>query len=287
MCVLDRLLRASGVAGAEPPRPSAFAIDAKDAAAGGGTNAGAAALPDPDFVSLPGVTHAWRGRRPNGLEGAIVHYDAGRTRPVGRPDDPEWGARNTLAGAQAQGFAFATISRTGRIYLPANMDWEAWGYHAGESRCPATGRTSVSRFYVGFELNSPGLLYPTGDADLFIPWFEAARDGQGNPLLDAQGRARPAKAGGESWRRAEVRLVPAKTGNIKPGAYAPCTPAQQAALTGVLLWLKARYPNSFRLDRVFGHDEVAPTRKADPGASLGEGDAAMTMAAFRERLKDL
>jgi hypothetical protein len=118
---------------------------------------------------LAHVKHAFNGSRPKGLEGAIVHYDAGRTRPTKGPDDPEWGAKNTLAGAQTQGYAYATISRSGVVYLPGNMDWERWGSHAGKSRCPATGRTRVSEYYVGFEINSPGFVYPTDDANVFVP----------------------------------------------------------------------------------------------------------------------
>jgi hypothetical protein len=241
---------------------------------------------EPEFVTEAEISHRWRGRRPGGLEGAIVHYDAGRTQSKHAPGDAERGARNTLAGAVAQGFAFVTIGRSGRIHLPANMDWEAWGYHAGQSLCPATGRTSVSRHYVGFEINSPGLVFPTSDPDRFLPWYEATRDARGVVLLDAHGHARATRNGGETYRRAEVRVVAAQKGNIKPGAYVPYTPAQQAALVAVLLWLRARYPESFRLDRVFGHDEVAPRRKADPGGALGDGPAALPMRAFRTRLRE-
>jgi len=240
----------------------------------------------PRFAIEEGITHRWHGRRPGGLEGAIVHYDAGRTRSAHAPGDAEWGARATLASGERQGFAFVTIGRSGMVHLPANMDWEAWGYHAGESRCPATGRTGVSLYYVGIEVNSPGFVYPTADPDLFVPWFEAVRDGRGNPMLDATGRAEPAREGGETYRRNEVRVVTAQAGNIRPGAYVPYTEAQQDALVGLLLWLKARYRGSFRLDRVFGHDEVAPRRKLDPGGALGEGRTAMPMAAFRARLRD-
>ncbi|GJE61903.1 hypothetical protein MPOCJGCO_4030 [Methylobacterium trifolii] len=241
---------------------------------------------EPDFVALPQVTHPFRGARPNGLEGAIVHYDAGRTRPTRGADDLEWGARNTLAGAQSNGFAYLTISRTGKIYLPNNMDWTKWGYHAGKSLCPVTKREGVSRYYVGFEVNSPGLVHPTADAQVYVPWFDAVRDSHGNVVLDAKGRATVANPKGELYKPGELRLVKQRQGNIRAGAYVPYTDKQFAALVSVMLWLKQLHPRTFRLDYVFGHDEVSPGRKVDPGGSLGEPDAAgpgapMPMGRFR------
>lgn len=245
---------------------------------------------EPDFVTIGQVSHAFLGRRPNGLEGAIVHFDAGRTRSANNPADLEFGARNVLAGAQRDGFAFATISRSGKVYLPGNMDWRRWGSHAGASKCPATGRTGVSRFYVGFELNSPGLVYPTADEDVFVPWFDARRGTNGAVILDNRGRATVAKPNGELYKRSTVRVVKSKSENIAAGAYVPFTNAQFDALVKTMLWLRRNFPATFRLDRVFGHDEVSPARKCDPGGSLGRlsdagavGDP-MPMTKFRSAL---
>lgn len=246
-------------------------------------------LDEPDFVTLPSVQHRWRGTRPNGLEGAIVHYDAGRRVPSRGADDPEWGGKNTLRSGQEQGFAYVTISRSGKIYLPSNMDWLSWGYHAGQSKCPKTGRTSVSAYYVGFEVNCPGYVYPTEDENVFVPWFEAVRDEHGKVILDTKGQAKVRNPNGELYSRAQLRHVASLTDNIRPGAYVPYTDAQYQALITCLLWLKRRHQQTFRLDYVFGHDEVSPGRKVDPGGSLGPqaaGDVGppMTMKAFRAEL---
>lgn len=124
---------------------------------------------------------------------------------------------------------------------------------------------------------------------MFIAWFDAARDAKGDVILNSKGHATLVSSHPEIYRKAELRHVVSKTGNIKPGLYVPYTQAQQDALVNVLLWLKARYPTTFRLDYVFGHDEVAPTRKQDPGGSCGlltgKGPgAAQTMAQLRSVL---
>ena len=169
----------------------------------------------PRFVTMPEVRHDFAGRRPNGLEGAIVHFDAGRTRSTRAGAAPDVGGRNTLMLGQAGGFAYAAIARSGTIYLPENMDWEAWGSHAGKSKCPATGRTGVSRFYVGFELNSPGWVCPTADPDLYVPWFDAVRDGEGQIVLDKHGRASVRNSKGELYRRDQLRIVAISQGTIR------------------------------------------------------------------------
>jgi len=242
-------------------------------------------LGEPVFETVPGVAHKWRGSRPKGLEGAIVHYDAGRTRPTKGPDNPELGARTCLTGAVANGFAYVTVSRSGKILLPGNMDWKKWGSHAGESLCPVTSRSSVSQYYVGFEVNSPGYVFPTADPDVFVPWFEAVRDANGNPVLDKKGHAQVKNAGGELYSAKQVRTFKVRDGNIKPGTYVPYTQQQMDALVNVMLWLKKHHP-PFRLDLVFGHDEVAPSRKLDPGGCLGApGSPGLTMADFRALLQ--
>jgi len=240
----------------------------------------------PNFVTLGEVRHTYQGSRPNGLEGAIVHYDAGRSRPKTGADDPEYGARGTLRHAQSAGFAYATISRSGNIYLPGNMEWERWGSHAGKSVCPDTKRAGVSQFYVGFEVNSPGWLHPTTKADTYAPWFNCVRDQNGKVITNDKGKATIVNADDETYRTNELRIVAQQQGNIAPGAYTRYTDAQFGALVAVMLWLRSTYPRSFRLDRVYGHDEVSPGRKVDPGASLGETMAGLTMAMaeFRKRL---
>jgi len=76
----------------------------------------------------------------------------------------------------------------------------------------------------------------------------------------------------------DLRVVSAKE-NIKAGTYQMFTEAQEKALINLCLWLKKNNPE-FDFDWVVGHDEIAPTRKSDPGGSLS-----MTMPALRKLLK--
>ena len=238
-----------------------------------------------EFITLPHVKDSFQGRRPGGLEGAIVHYDAGRMRPLNGVDDPHFGARTTMESGMANGFAFVSIAPDGTVMLPVNMDWEQWGSHAGRSLCPVTKRKGVSRYYVGIEINSPGMVFPTADPDVFVPWFDAVRGAKGQVVLDANGRARVKNQNGELYRASQVRVIGQPIGNIRRGVYACFTTAQFVALSALLHWLKARFPKSFRMDRVFGHDEVATPkgRKTDPGGCLGlaTGGLPIPMAHFR------
>ena len=234
----------------------------------------------PEFETLPGVFHKVRGYRPNGLEGLIVHYDAARTQPSSDRSTTE-----VMRYAAEHGYHYGGISRTGRIFLPQGFTWEGWGYHAGASQCPATGRKGVSQYYVGFELNNPGQLFPAVQTGVFCPWFNTKRDERGRVVLDEDGRCTRLDEDGEWYRDYEVRLC--EGGNIAPGWYLPYSAEQFAALTRICIWLSRRFPESFSLERVFGHDEVAPGRKTDPGGAMGTPTELMTMAQFRQHLADM
>lgn len=67
--------------------------------------------------------------------------------------------------------------------------------------------------------------------------------------------------------------------NIKKGKYQAYTAKQEAALINFVKWQLDVNPE-FSIEYVVGHDEIAPLRKSDPGASLS-----ITMPKFRELLK--
>jgi hypothetical protein len=251
-------------------------------------------LGEPEFVTLSSVVHKFVGDRPNGVEGMIVHYDAGRNQSKKDPMDLEWGAKNCLESGENNEYAYITVSRSGKLYLPNNFSWEKWGSHAGKSLCPKTQRESVSRYYVGFEVNCPGLVYQTADNDKFVPWFNSVmkkvKNKQGKWIdvidLDSKGHAKIRDLRDVVYTKAELRYVKNKDENVAPGYYVPYTEAQFNALVKVAVYLKRKYTNTFRLDYIFGHDEVAPNRKVDPGASLGlaPDKPHFTMEGFRKHL---
>lgn len=239
----------------------------------------------PDLRTVSGIRHKARGLRPNGLEGLIVHFDAYRIRAAGsRTEDSDRRALDMLRSGEANGFHYVEISRTGKIFIPEGFSWVEWGYHAGTSKCPHTGRAGVSRFYVGTEMNNPGVLYPAQEDGVFCPWFNSQRNQDGVVILDGQGRCTRHSPNDEWFTADEVRFAPAK-GNINAHYYLPYSYAQFEALTNLVVYLARKFPASFRVEQVLGHDEVAPTRKDDPGGALATPDALMTMDEFRTYLR--
>lgn len=237
----------------------------------------------PLFQTVAGVAHRARGRRPNGLEGMIVHFDAYRIRSAGNgPENSDVRTVQMIGEGKRNGFHYVEISRTGKIFVPDGFDWSEWGSHAGTSLCPVTGRTGVSQYYVGVEMNNPGRLYPTADPDVLVPWYNARRTADGDVIVDNQGRATRATASDESYTPAEARLCAADR-NIKAGWYLPYSHDQFEALTNLVVHLARRFP-TFSLTKVLGHDEVAPSRKNDPGGALASPADLMTMQDFRDYL---
>ena len=241
----------------------------------------------PAFETVAGVRHTVQGRRPGGLEGLIVHFDAYRIKKAGNgAEESDRRSLDMMRSGQDNGFHYGEISRTGKIFLAEGFEWNEWGSHAGESLCPVTKRTSVSRYYVGFEMNNPGLLYEAQEDGVFCPWFNTVVNAKGQTELDARGRCKRRSATDEWYPASEVRRVAAK-GNIKAGVYLPYSFDQFQALTNLCLYLAKTFPATFSLDRVLGHDEVAPQRKNDPGGALADPARLMTMSEFRTYLKSL
>ena len=147
-------------------------------------------------------------------------------------------------------YTYFVIDENGRI--AQNFPLNEWGYHAGKSYMAPFG-SSVSQYLVGIEICCAGKLEKDETPEFTNITF---------PEKDKR------RSDGEA--------------NIKKGVYQKYTAAQEAALETLLLWLHENNPNVFKLDYVFGHDEVSPDRKSDPGASLS-----MTMPEFRAKLKGL
>lgn len=173
-------------------------------------------------------------------KGAIVHFTSGRD-----------GGEKTIDGGIKSGYAFLCIQKDG-VMCQAH-DNDKWGYHAGKSSWKGLDGT-VSDELVGVEINNAGSLDKLPDGR-FKTWF--------NTYVESK----------------DVRYTPG-VANQDKGHYEKYTPAQETTLIEFFLWMKAQAPEIFSFDFVLGHDEVAPGRKNDPGASLS-----VTMPEFRAYLK--
>ena len=122
----------------------------------------------------------------------------------------------------------------------------------------------MSRYYVGIEVQNAGRLKKV-DGERFLAWFSRPENGD-EYFYKPKG---------------EVEYFQ-KEDNISAGYYHLYSTEQKAALVDLLLWLEENGNGIFSLNKIFGHDEVSPGRKSDPGGSLG-----MTMNKFREMLKDI
>lgn len=174
--------------------------------------------------------------------GAVVHFTAGHC-------ETETDAKNTLQYSINQGFAFFLIGPTGVVYQ--NFPLSHWGSHAGSSSYPGLS-SSLSKHLVGIEVVCAGNVDAKGKS-----WF------------------------GKTYSKERLRAATAKD-NVKAGLYVKFTDAQEKALKELLIWLYRNNPEVFEIQYIVGHDEIAPSRKSDPGMSLS-----MTMPQLRQVIKDL
>lgn len=195
-------------------------------------------------------------------KGAVVHFTAGRF---------EKGIESAQAAIEEgikNNYAYLCIATDGTI-LQAHPISE-WGYHCGESSWTKVPevlqlRGSLSDDLIGIEICGPGKLTYDSKSGYYKTWY-------GAPISPF-----------------DIREVSEESWNCPSGAYHPFTPAQEVALTQLLIWLKKNDPlKKFSFDHVLGHHEISGKielgywRKCDPGGSLS-----MPMERFRDRLKSI
>jgi len=186
-----------------------------------------------------------KGTYPKGYpEGAVVHFTAGRSK------NGDKDAKNTISYGKRMGYCYFCIAADGSVFQPFPLN--KWGHHAGKSSHPVLG-DNLSYKLVGIEICNAGTLKQI-DESKYESWFK------------------------EEYTKDEVRFCEGMD-NIKKGFYHRYTWEQEKALTELIIWLKQNNPEVFKIKNVLGHDEIAPKRKSDPGASLS-----MTMPAYRNFL---
>ena len=189
-----------------------------------------------------------KGRYADGYPlGAVVHSTEGRSKKG------DLDAKNTIEGTGIpNGHCYFCISSTGKVYQTFLLD--NWGIHCGKTYHPDLG-FALDNKLVGIEVCCAGIVKKVADDKYTPDWSE-------------------------TFTEAEVRYRD-KTENIqKAGHYHRFNAVQEKALFDLLIWLKTNNPDVFKLEHVFGHDEIATNapqgqpgdttlgRKQDPGGSL-------------------
>lgn len=188
-------------------------------------------------------------------KGAVVHFTAGRY---------EGGvvkAKDSIDGGIENGYTFLCIGNDGSVVQAHRIS--QWGYHAGNSAWKGLTDT-VSDELIGIEINCAGLLTKLKDGR-FQTWFKT--------YIPAD----------------QVRYVTEKEYGCPTGYYHKFTPAQEAALIDLLVWLKKNdKTGNFNVKYILGHHEVSGLkgigrwRKNDPGGSLS-----MSMDQLRQKIASL
>jgi N-acetylmuramoyl-L-alanine amidase len=196
----------------------------------------------PEIVTVPGVRFKERGPYKT-KTGQAMGLVVHYT-VSGRTKNSAKAVLNSLA---KRNLGCMVMDEDGVIYVPEKFDLKNdVAYHAGTSSWK--GKSGISFYCMGMEICCWGKL------DKTTKKYVDARD------------IRTSK--GED--------------NIKSGEYQKyVTPAQEEALLNFILWQLDTNPE-FKIEWVVGHDEVAPSRKSDPGASLSK-----SMPKYREMLKNL
>lgn len=196
----------------------------------------------PDFIEVKGVKFNTHGK---------YRTRSGNAKGLvvhytvsGRSENSAIGVLKYLA---RKGLGCMVMDEDGFIYVPEGFDIQkdvAW--HAGKSSW--MGKTSISKYCMGMEICCWG-------------------------RLDSKSK--------KKVKSSDKRVVSRQNENIKVGEYQKYTKDQEKSLFNFIKWQMSVNPE-FSLDWLVGHDEIAPTRKQDPGASLS-----MTMPKLREKMSRL
>lgn len=249
---------------------------------------------EPTIIEMPKVRMPAEGPMKNGLEGLIIHFNAGRWN-----ENPKKGvsfddnAMRTIEGGIRNGYYFSAMSRTGNIFIAKGQRFDHWGSHAGQSLCPATGRTGVSRYYHGVEISNPGIMSLDRKNGVIIPWYNRKFyvNSSGEKVYEkVNGHYVLGSPNDEYFNTNDPRIVHVEKTkeNIQPGYYLQYSDEQKIALIRLVMKFKREHKN-FKIEQVFGHDSVAPKRKNDPGGCLGlPGQIkAVTVMEFQKFLADV
>lgn len=173
---------------------------------------------------------------------------------------PEGAVFHFSAGASAEsaykwgrlnGFLFFTIAKSGQVIQGFPLD--EFGYHCAPSSHPTLGDKLNSKL-VGIEMDCYGKLDKKGNK--YYTWFN------------------------KEVPESNVRYSD-NNDNIERGWYEKLTIEQEIALKALIFWMKRQAPDIFDFNYVVSHDQIAPDRKNDIGASLS-----MTISEYRQFLKD-
>lgn len=149
----------------------------------------------------------------------------------------------------SQGHRYLFMDSAGQIFQQFCLS--GYGSHAGKSVCPKTGRSSVSQYYVGLEIACEGKL----SKDSITDWGERI----------PKERTRSGFINNK-WQKCV-------------GVFETFEPAQEESAMEFCVWACKKF--GFDETTIFGHDEVAPDRKNDPGLSLS-----VSMDEFRQKIKE-
>lgn len=194
-------------------------------------------------INVSAHTKGWYLTESGLPRGVVIHYTAGRFATPAA-------AENTLRYMASKKLGALVMDQGGRLYAAKNQYHNTATNHAGRSKWKEF--VDISKYCVGIEVCCAGRLTHNNQA-----WF-------GDPIP------------GE-----ERNVIPEQYHNQKPGTYHAFTALQEAALINFCLWQLATNPD-FDVEWIVGHDEIAPTRKSDPGGSLS-----VSMPDFREMVREL